>query len=67
MISAAESWLMEGKKVGKKVGKMENQIEMIQNFLKAGADWKLIINATGIDQVGFQKLKKEWRRIEAAS
>ncbi len=63
MISAAESWLMEGKKEGK----MENQIEMIQNFLKAGADWNLIINATGIDQVGFQKLKKDWSLLEAAS
>ncbi len=63
MISAAESCLMEGKKEGE----LKTQLEIIQNLLGEGIDWNVIFKATGIDQVGFQKLKKEWSLIEASS
>ncbi len=59
MVSAAEEWLMEGE--------MKKEIEIIENLVKAGADWNLIFKATGIDQLGFKKLKKKWGNICSAS
>lgn len=35
---------------GERKGKIEGQIEIIENFLKAGVEWSVIESATGVRQ-----------------
>ena len=42
---------------GERKGKIEGQIETIENFLKAGVEWAVIESATGIDQKQLEALK----------
>ena len=44
---------------GREEGKMRNQVEMIENFLREGADWAVIERATGLDEVQFETLKQQ--------
>ena len=44
---------------GERKGKIEGQIETIENFLKAGVGWAVIESATGIDQKQLAALKQE--------
>jgi len=63
MLSAAQEWLNEGFErgieKGIEKGKIQKQIEIIENMLKAGIDWNIIRQATGLDPDGFEKLKIE--------
>ncbi|MCP4344610.1 MAG: Rpn family recombination-promoting nuclease/putative transposase [Desulfobacterales bacterium] len=61
MTTAAEAYMREGKIEGRMEGKMETTIEMIENLLKEGVDWKTIQRATGIDQKDFKKLREKWQ------
>mgnify|MGYP000035322218 CR=1 FL=1 len=53
MLTAAQAWTLEGEKKGK----LEEKIEMVERFLKAGAPWEMVVNATGITQEKLQELK----------
>ncbi len=44
---------------GERKGKIEGQIEIIENFLKAGVGWSVIESATGIDQKQLGALKQQ--------
>ncbi len=44
---------------GERKGKIEGQIEIIENLLKAGVGWSVIESATGIDQKQLEALKQQ--------
>ena len=46
---------------GLQKGRQEGQLGTIENFLRAGIEWSVIKQATGIDQEAFQALR---RRLE---
>ena len=53
-----------GKKIGKKIGKMEATLTIINNLLtKAGIDWNIITNATGVDQKQYLKMQQEYQQL----
>ena len=51
----------EGRQEGLQKGRQEGQLGTIENFLRAGIEWSVIKEATGIDQEAFQALR---RRLE---
>ena len=51
----------EGRHEGLQKGRQEGQLGTIENFLRAGIEWSVIKEATGIDQEAFQALR---RRLE---
>ena len=51
----------EGRHEGRHEGRQEGQLGTIENFLRAGIEWSVIKEATGIDQEAFQALR---RRLE---
>ncbi len=53
--------LQEGRQEGLQTGREEGQLGTIENFLRAGIEWSVIEEATGIDQEAFQALR---RRLE---
>ena len=69
MLTAAQAWTSQGRKEGKKegkmIGKLEEKIEMVERFLKAGAPWEMVINATGITQEKLEELKATLQEMVA--
>ena len=61
MLTAAQAWTLQGEKRGK----LEEKIEMVERFLKAGAPWEMVINATGITQEKLQELKATLQEMMA--
>jgi predicted transposase/invertase (TIGR01784 family) len=67
MLSAAQTYWLEGKEEGKKEGKKEGKeegkeegkLETIESFLKIGIDWDTITKATGITYEKLVELKSE--------
>ena len=53
--------LRKGRQEGRHEGRQEGQLGTIENFLRAGIEWSVIKEATGIDQEAFQALR---RRLE---
>ena len=53
--------LRKGRQEGLQKGRQEGQLGTIENFLRAGIEWSVIKEATGIDQEAFQALR---RRLE---
>ena len=53
MLTAAQTW------------KLEKEIEMVENFLKAGVAWDVVVNATGITQEKLQELKATLQEMMA--
>ena len=51
----------EGRHEGRQEGRHEGQLGTIESFLRAGIEWSVIEEATGIDQEAFQALR---RRLE---
>ncbi len=51
----------EGRHEGRQEGRQEGQLGTIESFLRAGIEWSVIEEATGIDQEAFQALR---RRLE---
>ena len=51
----------EGRQEGRHEGRQEGQLGTIESFLRAGIEWSVIKEATGIDQEAFQALR---RRLE---
>ena len=47
----------EGEARGEAKGRMENQIEVVEGLLRVGVSWKVIEDATGLSEAGFQALK----------
>jgi predicted transposase YdaD len=56
--------LQEGLQKGLQKGRREGQLGTIENFLRAGIEWSVIKEATGIDQEAFQALRQ---RIEESN
>ena len=48
-----------------KKGKLEEKIDMIERFLKAGAPWEMVSNATGITQEKLEELKATLQEMVA--
>ena len=61
MKTYAEELLQEGLRKGRQEGRQEGQLGTIENFLRAGIEWSVIKEATGIDQEAYQALR---RRLE---
>jgi addiction module HigA family antidote len=55
MLTAIESWKMEGK--------MAEKINIVENLLKVGIDWDAIKKAIGLDPQKFQQLKEKYQRL----
>ena len=45
--------------------RLEEKIEMVENFLKAGVTWDVVINATGITPEKLQELKATLQEMMA--
>jgi len=58
MLTAAEEWKLEGIVEGRVEGRMEAKIEVVENMLKLNMDWRVIEQATGINQSRFHELKR---------
>ena len=58
MKTYAEELLQEGLRKGRQEGRQEGQLGTIENFLRAGIEWSIIEEATGIDQEAFQALRQ---------
>ena len=54
----------EGRMEGRQEGRVEGQVRTIEGLLRAGATWRLIESATGIDEAGLRALKQ---RLTASS
>ena len=61
MKTYAEELLQEGLRKGRQEGRQEGRLGTIENFLRAGIEWSVIKEATGIDQEAYQALR---RRLE---
>ena len=64
MKTYAEELLQEGLRKGRQEGRQEGQLGTIENFLRAGIEWSVIKEATGIDREAFQALR---RRLEESA
>ena len=64
MKTYAEELLQEGLRKGRQEGRQEGQLGTIENFLRAGIEWSVIKEATGIDQEAYQALR---RRLEESA
>ena len=40
-------------------GRMENQVEVVEGFLRVGVTWDVVEAATGLTENGFQALKAQ--------
>ena len=58
MKTYAEELLQEGLRKGRQEGRQEGQLGTIENFLRAGIEWSVIKEATGIDQEAYQALRR---------
>ena len=67
MLCAIDAWKLEGKLEGELKGELKGKINVIENFLKAGVGWNLILNATGIDQDKFVGMKNEYKNLLSTS
>ena len=63
MLTAIESWRLEGEKKGKKEGEMKKEISIVENLLKIGIDWSAIKKAIGLDPQSFQNLKDDYQKL----
>ena len=48
-----------------KRGSLAKEIEMVEKFLKAGAPWEMVVNATGITPEKLQELKATLQEMMA--
>ena len=55
--------LQEGLRKGRQKGRQEGQLGTIENFLRAGIEWSVIKEATGIDQEAFQVIRQSACRV----
>jgi hypothetical protein len=44
---------------GEQKGKVRNQVEVIEGFLREGVEWSVIARATGVNEAQFQTLKQQ--------
>jgi hypothetical protein len=44
-------------------GRIEERVKMIEGFLRAGAEWSLIEEATGVNEAQFEALKQQLNDI----
>ncbi len=54
----------EGRREGRQEGRQEGQLGTIENFLRAGIEWSVIEEATGVDQEAFQALRRRIGKSE---
>ena len=59
MLTAIESWKLEGEKKGE----MKGEISVIEKLIQNGIDWSVIKKAIGIDPQGFQELKMKYQKL----
>lgn len=71
MVTLAEEWLKEGEARGEARGEVRGEIkaklETVEKLLKLGMDWTFIEQATGVDQLKFQALKRQLAQLMQAS
>ena len=44
---------------GREEGKIRNQMEVIEGFLREGVEWSLIERAIGVNETQFQTMKQQ--------
>ena len=49
----------EGRLEGRQEGRQEGRLETIEEFLRAGIGWPVILSATGIDEQTYRALKRD--------
>lgn len=67
MVTLAEEWLKEGEARGEAKGEIKAKLETVERLLKLGMDWPFIEQATGVDQLKFQTLKRQLAQLMQAS
>ena len=55
----------EGRQKGRQEGRQEGRLGTIENFLRAGVEWSVITEATGIDQEAFRTLRRGLEESES--
>ena len=50
---------LEGRQEGRLEGRQEGRLETIEEFLRAGIGWPVILSATGIDEHTYRTLKRD--------
>ena len=55
----------EGRRQGRQEGRQEGRIGTIENFLRAGVEWSVIEEATGIDQKAFRALRRRLKESDS--
>ena len=61
MLTASQTWTSQVEKRES----LAKEIEMVENFLKAGVAWDVVVNATGITQEKLQELKATLQEMMA--
>ena len=61
MKTYGEQLIQEGVLKGRQEGRQEGQVATIESFLRAGVEWSIIEQATGIDQQAFELLRRRTR------
>ena len=59
MTTYAQELLTEGRVQGEQLGKIKNQVEVIEGFLREGVEWSVIERATGVNEMQFHVLKQQ--------
>ena len=59
LMTYAQEMLEKGRAEGHAAGRMENQVEIVEGFLRAGVTRDVIEAATGLTEAGFQALKAQ--------
>ncbi|MDH3602035.1 MAG: Rpn family recombination-promoting nuclease/putative transposase [Candidatus Tectomicrobia bacterium] len=59
MTTYAQELLAEGRAEGEQLGKIKNQVEVIEGLLREGLDWAAIERVTRVNETQFQTLKQQ--------
>ena len=62
-----EEIMQKSRREGQVEGRVEGQVCTIEGLLRAGATWRLIESATGIDEAGLRALKQRLTASSAAN
>jgi hypothetical protein len=59
MTTYAQELIAEGRAEGEQLGKVKNQVEVIEGLLREGVAWSVIERATGVGETQFEALKRQ--------
>jgi len=59
MTTYAQKLIAEGRAEGEQLGKVKNQVDVIEGLLREGVAWSVIERATGVGETQFEALKRQ--------